>query len=137
MPVLPKLVERFVGGDTARAAEIYGLFGTVWAVTQFFFAPVLGALSDRFGRRPVILLSNFGLGLDYVFDREADDLPPGIDRKDWWPPGNEYGEGMEIVPPEPLPEITEGLLARNYSAEDVAKILGGNMARVAKASWGA
>src|SRR2546426_10889698 len=49
-PVLPKLVERFVGGDTAHAAEIYGLFGTVWALMQFFFSPVLGALSDRFGR---------------------------------------------------------------------------------------
>jgi DHA1 family tetracycline resistance protein-like MFS transporter len=65
-PVLPKLVERFVGGDTAHAAEIYGLFGTVWALMQFFFSPVLGALSDRFGRRTVILLSNFGLGLDYI-----------------------------------------------------------------------
>jgi DHA1 family tetracycline resistance protein-like MFS transporter len=66
IPVLPKLVERFVGGDTARAAEIFGLFGTVWALMQFFFSPVLGALSDRFGRRPVILLSNLGLGLDYL-----------------------------------------------------------------------
>jgi MFS transporter, DHA1 family, tetracycline resistance protein len=65
-PVLPKLVERFVGGDTAHAPEIYGLFGTVWALMQFFFSPVLGALSDRFGRRTVILLSNFGLGLDYI-----------------------------------------------------------------------
>ena len=82
-------------------------------------------------------VDHVGLGLDYVFDREADDLPPDVDRKEWWPPGNEYGEGMEIVPPERLPEITEGLLARNYSAEDVAKILGGNMARAAKASWGA
>jgi DHA1 family tetracycline resistance protein-like MFS transporter len=66
VPVLPKLVEDFVQGDTARAAEIYGLFGTVWALMQFIFSPVLGALSDRFGRRVVILLSNFGLGLDYV-----------------------------------------------------------------------
>jgi DHA1 family tetracycline resistance protein-like MFS transporter len=66
VPVLPKLVEQFLGGDTARAAEVYGLFATVWALMQFVFSPVLGALSDRFGRRPVILLSNFGLGLDYV-----------------------------------------------------------------------
>jgi len=51
VPVLPKLVEDFVGGNTARAAEIYGLFGTVWALMQFVFSPVLGALSDRFGRR--------------------------------------------------------------------------------------
>jgi DHA1 family tetracycline resistance protein-like MFS transporter len=67
IPVLPKLVEDFLGGNTARAAEIYGLFGTVWALMQFFFSPVLGSLSDRYGRRPVILLSNFGLGIDYVF----------------------------------------------------------------------
>ena len=67
IPVLPRLVEDFLGGNTARAAEIYGLFGTIWALMQFFFSPVLGSLSDRYGRRPVILLSNFGLGIDYVF----------------------------------------------------------------------
>jgi DHA1 family tetracycline resistance protein-like MFS transporter len=66
IPVLPKLIEIFQGGNTADAARIYGLFGTVWAVMQFFASPFLGALSDRFGRRPVILISNFGLGLDYV-----------------------------------------------------------------------
>ena len=66
IPVLPKLVVDFLEGDTARAAGIYGLFGTVWALMQFFFSPVIGALSDRYGRRPVILLSNFGLGLDYI-----------------------------------------------------------------------
>jgi len=66
VPVLPKLVINFMGGDTARAARVYGVFGTVWALMQFVFAPLLGSLSDRFGRRPVILLSNFGLGLDYI-----------------------------------------------------------------------
>jgi DHA1 family tetracycline resistance protein-like MFS transporter len=66
LPVLPRLVVEFLGGDTRRGAEIYGFFGTVWALMQFVFAPVLGALSDRFGRRPIILLSNLGLGLDYV-----------------------------------------------------------------------
>jgi MFS transporter, DHA1 family, tetracycline resistance protein len=66
MPILPKLVESFVDNDTARAARIFGLFGTAWALMQFFFSPILGSLSDRFGRRPVVLLSNFGLALDYV-----------------------------------------------------------------------
>ncbi len=66
IPVLPKLVVDFVGGDAVEGARIYGLFGTVWALMQFVFSPVQGALSDRFGRRPVILISNFGLGLDYV-----------------------------------------------------------------------
>jgi DHA1 family tetracycline resistance protein-like MFS transporter len=66
MPILPKLVESFVDNDTARAARIFGLFGAAWALMQFFFSPILGSLSDRFGRRPVVLLSNFGLGLDYV-----------------------------------------------------------------------
>jgi len=66
IPVLPKLVVDFVGGDAAEGVRIYGLFGTVWALMQFAFSPVQGALSDRFGRRPVILISNFGLSLDYV-----------------------------------------------------------------------
>jgi DHA1 family tetracycline resistance protein-like MFS transporter len=74
VPVLPPLVVEFLGGDTARGAEVYGLFGTVWALMQFVFSPVLGALSDRFGRRPVILLSNFGLGLDYILMAVAPSL---------------------------------------------------------------
>lgn len=67
IPVLPRLVESFVAGDTARAARIFGWFGSVWALMQFVASPVLGSLSDRFGRRPIILVSSFGLGLDYVF----------------------------------------------------------------------
>ncbi len=75
IPVLPKLVLDFTGSATS-AAWWQGVFGTLFAVIQFFFAPVLGALSDRFGRRPVILLSNFGLGLDYVLIALAPNL--------WW-----------------------------------------------------
>ena len=66
IPVLPKLVEGFMGGDTARAATMFGVFGTVWALMQFVCSPIIGMLSDRYGRRRVILLSNFGLGLDYI-----------------------------------------------------------------------
>ena len=74
IPVLPKVIEDFMGGDTAGAAKMNGLFGTVWALMQFFAMPVMGALSDRFGRRPVILLSNFGLGLNYVLMALAPNL---------------------------------------------------------------
>jgi DHA1 family tetracycline resistance protein-like MFS transporter len=66
IPVLPKLVVEFVGGNTESAATIVGLFGTAWALMQFVFSPIQGALSDRFGRRPLILISNFGGGLDFV-----------------------------------------------------------------------
>jgi DHA1 family tetracycline resistance protein-like MFS transporter len=66
IPVLPRLVQQFMGGDPSRGAAMYGVFGTVWALMQFFFSPVLGAISDRFGRRPVILISCFGLGIDYI-----------------------------------------------------------------------
>ena len=65
-PVLPQLITSFMGGNTASGAEMFGIFGTVWAVMQFGFSPLLGSLSDRFGRRPIVLLSNFGLGIDYL-----------------------------------------------------------------------
>jgi MFS family permease len=74
IPVLPSLVLGFVGGDTPRSAEVLGLFGTAWALMQFLFSPTLGALSDRFGRRPVILISNAGLGLDYILMAVAPSL---------------------------------------------------------------
>jgi DHA1 family tetracycline resistance protein-like MFS transporter len=74
IPVLPHLVESFVGGDTSTAAYWVGIFGTAFAVVQFFSAPVQGALSDRFGRRPVILLSCLGLGIDFIFMALAPNL---------------------------------------------------------------
>jgi DHA1 family tetracycline resistance protein-like MFS transporter len=74
VPVLPRLVESMVGGDTAKAAELFGLFGTAWALMQLFASPILGALSDRFGRRPVLLLSMLGLGLDYILMAVAPNL---------------------------------------------------------------
>ena len=65
IPVLPTLILNFLGGSATRAATWLGVFGTVFALMQFLFSPVLGVVSDRVGRRPVILLSNVGLGLDY------------------------------------------------------------------------
>jgi len=66
VPVLPKLIVAFEGGDVAHAARIVGIFGFAWSAMQFLASPVVGAMSDRFGRRPIVLLSNFGLGLDYL-----------------------------------------------------------------------
>lgn len=69
-PVLPRLIESLLHGSaltsTSRASQMLGIFATVFAAMQFFFSPVIGSLSDRWGRRPVVLLSNFGLGFDYL-----------------------------------------------------------------------
>lgn len=65
-PIFPDLIRSFEGGDFGRAASIAGYFGLAWATMQFVFSPLLGAWSDRFGRRPVILISCFGLAADYV-----------------------------------------------------------------------
>ncbi len=66
IPVLPKLILDFLGGVMTDTAKWSGRFAVVFALMQFFFSPLLGVLSDKFGRRPVILLSNLGLGLDYI-----------------------------------------------------------------------
>jgi DHA1 family tetracycline resistance protein-like MFS transporter len=76
IPVLPILVQTFVGGNAVHAAEIYGVFGTAWALMQLIFSPVQGSLSDHFGRRPVILISCAGLGLDFILMALAPNL--------WW-----------------------------------------------------
>ncbi len=73
-PVLPKLIASFVGNDYAHAAQVIGLFATVWALMQFFCSPLLGMLSDRVGRRPVILLSNAVSVVDYVIMALAPNL---------------------------------------------------------------
>ena len=76
IPILPKLVQSLLGGAIGEASFVFGLLVSIYAVMQFFCAPVLGALSDRFGRRPVILLALAGLGCDYVLLS----LAPNI----WW-----------------------------------------------------
>ena len=67
IPILPKLIEQFRGGDLTAASHTYGWLAALYALMQFLFAPLLGSLSDRFGRRPVILSSLLGSGLDYLF----------------------------------------------------------------------
>jgi DHA1 family tetracycline resistance protein-like MFS transporter len=76
IPVLPKLVEQLAGGDTAFAAEWNVVLATSWGLMQFVFGPILGMLSDRFGRRPVLLISIFGLGIDFIVMAFAPDM--------WW-----------------------------------------------------
>jgi DHA1 family tetracycline resistance protein-like MFS transporter len=75
IPVLPHLVEQLAGGGVAKAAMWVGVFGTLFAAIQFVCAPIQGALSDRFGRRPVILLSNLGIGVDFLFMALVNTLP--------------------------------------------------------------
>ena len=66
IPILPELIKEFVGGSTAQASRWFGTLAMAYALAQFVFAPVLGAMSDRLGRRPVLLISLFGLGVDYI-----------------------------------------------------------------------
>lgn len=66
IPILPRLVESFVGNDPTRGAFYVGTLASAYALMQFIFSPIMGSLSDRFGRRPVLLLSLFGAGFDYV-----------------------------------------------------------------------
>ncbi len=74
IPILPKLIQQFEGGSVTAAANTFGLLAALYGLMQFIFAPVLGNLSDRFGRRPVILASLFGSGLDYLLLAYAPNL---------------------------------------------------------------
>ncbi len=66
IPVLPRLVTQMVGQDLAAGSRYFGLFVAIYAAMQFLFAPIIGGLSDRFGRRPVLLSSLFGAACDYL-----------------------------------------------------------------------
>jgi MFS transporter, DHA1 family, tetracycline resistance protein len=75
IPVVPQLIKQMTGGSLTQANDWAGVIGTVFAAVQFVFNPVQGALSDRFGRRRVILLSNLGLGLDFILMAVVQTLP--------------------------------------------------------------
>ena len=76
IPVLPNLIMSFLGGSVSEAGLWTGIFGAAWGLAQFVFSPIQGGLSDAIGRRPVVLASNFGTGVDFLFMA----LAPGL----WW-----------------------------------------------------
>jgi DHA1 family tetracycline resistance protein-like MFS transporter len=67
IPVFPKLISHLINGDLSTASQWGGLLTFAYALMQFIFAPVLGNLSDRYGRRPILLFSLLGFGIDYIF----------------------------------------------------------------------
>lgn len=129
IPVLPTLIEQF-SGSASRAGVINGLFIALWALMQFVASPIIGSLSDRFGRRPVILLSTVGLAADYVLMALAPDL--------WWLAAGRLIAGVtsasftsvfaymaDITPPEHRAR-GYGLVGAAFSAGFVAgPLLGG------------
>jgi MFS transporter, DHA1 family, tetracycline resistance protein len=74
VPVLPNLVNQMTGGDISEAAKYVGFFSMIWAAMQFIFMPIMGALSDQIGRKPIFLISNFGQAFAHVLTAVA----PGL-----------------------------------------------------------
>ncbi|AZA84309.1 tetracycline resistance MFS efflux pump [Chryseobacterium lactis] len=66
LPVVPKLIGELINSDLSEAAKYGGWLGFAYAITQFIFAPIVGNLSDKYGRRPIILISLFGFAIDYL-----------------------------------------------------------------------
>ena len=67
IPILPKLISQLINGSLSDAARYGGWLLFTFSIMQFLFAPVLGNLSDQYGRRPILLFSLFGLSIDYLF----------------------------------------------------------------------
>lgn len=67
IPVIPKLIEQLTGEGVSAASQWGGWLTFAYAIMQFLFAPVLGNLSDQYGRRPILLTSLIGFGIDYLF----------------------------------------------------------------------
>ncbi len=90
-------------------------------------------IAQRVGPRHV------GIGLDYVYDADQEDLPPGVDPAYWFPPEHGYGsdtfKSLGFVPPEALAGLGGQLKALGYAEADIAAIRGGNFERIARACW--
>ncbi len=129
IPVLPQLVEEMVGSN-ARAGFYNGLFIALWAAMQFVCSPIIGSLSDHYGRRPVLLLSAIGTAADFVLMALAPDL--------WWLAAGRILSGLmsssfttafaymaDITPPEGRARAY-GLIGAAFSAGFVAgPLIGG------------
>lgn len=134
IPVLPKLILEFTGSD-ADAGWINGVFVALWAGFQFLFSPIIGSLSDKYGRRPVILLSAAGLAADYVLMALAPNL--------WWLAVGRIIAGItssaftttfaymaDITPPEGRAKAY-GLIGAAFSAGFVAgPVVGGLLGEI-------
>ena len=134
IPVLPSLIEEFAGSN-ADAGWINGVFVALWAFMQFVCSPIIGSLSDRYGRRPVILLSTAGLAADYVLMALAPNL--------WWLALGRIVAGItsssfttvfaymaDITPPEGRARAY-GLIGAAFSAGFVAgPLLGGFLGEI-------
>jgi DHA1 family tetracycline resistance protein-like MFS transporter len=134
IPVLPVLIEGFTGSN-ARAGVVNGVFVALWALMQFIASPVIGSLSDRHGRRPVLLLSAAGLAADYVLMALAPNL--------WWLAAGRIIAGItsasfstvyaymaDITPPERRARAY-GLIGAAFSGGFVAgPLLGGVLGEI-------
>jgi DHA1 family tetracycline resistance protein-like MFS transporter len=134
IPVLPSLIEEFVGSN-ANAGWINGVFVALWAGMQFVASPIIGSLSDKYGRRPVILLSTVGLSADYVLMALAPNL--------WWLAVGRIVAGItsssfttvfaymaDITPPEGRAKAY-GMIGAAFSAGFVAgPLLGGFLGEI-------
>jgi DHA1 family tetracycline resistance protein-like MFS transporter len=134
IPVLPSLIEEFVGSN-ASAGWINGVFVALWAGMQFVASPIIGSLSDKYGRRPVILLSTVGLSADYVLMALAPNL--------WWLAVGRIVAGItsssfttvfaymaDITPPEGRAKAY-GMIGAAFSAGFVAgPLLGGFLGEI-------
>jgi DHA1 family tetracycline resistance protein-like MFS transporter len=67
IPVIPKLIQELIHGDLSEAAKYGGWLTFAYSITQFLFSPLIGNLSDQYGRRPIILISLLGFSIDYLF----------------------------------------------------------------------
>jgi len=134
IPVLPPLIEEFAGSN-ARAGVLNGVFVALWALMQFVASPLIGSLSDRYGRRPVLLISAAGLTADYVLMALAPNL--------WWLAlgriiagitsasfTTAYAYMADVTPPEGRAKAY-GLIGAAFSAGFVAgPLLGGVLGEI-------